>query len=63
MPLLTPADVALRLSLSPKALSNMRHRGTGPMFIPINSRCVRYSEQAVNKWLAERVQLGTAQAH
>lgn len=63
MNLLTPEDVASRLSVDPKLLRNMRHRGTGPTFIPINSRCVRYSEQAVNEWLAERSQLGTAQAH
>ena len=65
MTLLTPADVALRLSVDPKVLSNMRHRGTGPEFVRINSRCVRYSEQALTEWVAARSQSSnvTTQAH
>jgi len=60
MNLLTPADVAARLSLDEKALKNMRQRRTGPEFIQINSRCVRYSEQALTDWVASRPHGGDA---
>jgi len=60
MTLLTPADAASRLSVTKKTLENLRLRGVGPEFVRINSRCVRYSEQALTKWVAERSHAGTA---
>lgn len=58
MNLLTPADVASRLSIDQKTLSNLRHRGGGPEFVRINSRCVRYNEHALTEWVAARSHSG-----
>lgn len=59
MTLLTPADAASRLSITKKALENLRHRGAGPEFVRINSRCVRYSEDALSAWITSRSHSGT----
>lgn len=59
--LLTPDDVAARLSVAVQTLAHWRVRGTGPCFIHLSARCVRYSEAKLDNWLAKRVQDSTAE--
>jgi len=59
--LLTPEEVATRLSVAVQTLAHWRVRGTGPCFIHLSSRCVRYSEENLASWLAQREQDSTAE--
>lgn len=59
--LLTPEEAAARLSVAVQTLAHWRVRGTGPSFIHLSARCVRYSESALEQWLSERLQLSTAE--
>ena len=61
MTLLTPADAASRLSITKKALEHLRHRGVGPEFVRINSRCVRYTEHALTEWVTTRTSAATGE--
>ena len=51
---LTEREVAMMLHLSPNALGARRARRTGPPFIKLSPRCIRYRLSDVEKWLAER---------
>jgi len=53
-PLYTPEDLADRLKVTQNALSIWRHNGTGPKFIRISRRAIRYSGDAVQDWLTEK---------
>lgn len=53
--LLKPKDVAIRLGVEVKTLANWRAAGIGPRpFIMISAKAVRYPEDAVAAFLAER---------
>jgi predicted DNA-binding transcriptional regulator AlpA len=54
MPLLNQAAVAAILGVKPRTLEDWRLRGTGPDYIRISSRCVRYNPFAVAAWAARR---------
>lgn len=49
-----PAVVAEFLDVTEKTLENWRAQETGPPFIRINGRLVRYDMDAVEAWLADR---------
>lgn len=51
--LATPAEVAEYLGTTVPALAQMRYRGTGPEFIKLTARKVRYEWTSVRKWLEE----------
>lgn len=59
--LLTPEEAASRLSVAAQTLAHWRVRGTGPSFIHLSARCVRYPEIDLELWLTERVQDSTAE--
>lgn len=59
--LLTPEEAAARLSVAVQTLAHWRVRGTGPNFIHLSARCVRYPEFDLEDWLAERFQSSTAE--
>lgn len=59
--LLTPEEAATRLSVAVQTLAHWRVRGSGPNFIHLSARCVRYPEPALEDWLAERLQSSTAE--
>ena len=47
----TPEELAARLKVTENALGIWRHNGTGPKYIRISRRAIRYSEDAVQEWL------------
>jgi excisionase family DNA binding protein len=60
-PLLTDDEVAKRLCVSVQTLSNWRCTGRNDLpFIRVG-RCVRYSAEAVEKWLRDRTEGGEQQ--
>lgn len=59
-PLATSKEVAEYLGISPNRLAKMRMDGTGPEFIRVNSRIIRYEWAAVHQWIAERTRTSTA---
>ena len=50
-PLLTPEQVSEELSLPLQTLANMRHLGTGPRFVKLPNRKVRYFLSDVQAWV------------
>ena len=52
--LLTQADAAKVLILSPRTLERMRVAGTGPRYVKI-SRSVQYREADLEAWITARV--------
>ena len=49
------------LSLNHRTLQQWRLRGTGPPFIRISSRCVRYRYRDLYAWVEERVRTSTSE--
>ncbi len=58
--LLTQAEAAERLGLSPRWMEVRRYRGGGPPFVRVSSRCVRYRPEDIEAWTAERVRTSTS---
>ena len=52
--LLTPADAAEVLGVSPKQLANWRSKGGGPLYARISHKVVMYRHQALMDWAMER---------
>lgn len=52
--LMTVAEAASRLSVTPSTLKRWRLAGTGPAAIMITDRLVRYRPSAVEAWLKAR---------
>jgi predicted DNA-binding transcriptional regulator AlpA len=53
--LLTPKEVARRLGVQVKTLANWRTQGIGPRpFVMVSAKAVRYPEDAVARFLADR---------
>jgi excisionase family DNA binding protein len=50
--LLTPQEVADRLRVDTGRLAQMRHHGTGPVYIKVG-RSVRYRSAAVDEYLEQ----------
>ncbi len=61
-PLMTPNALAARLGITPGILARWRVQGRGPRFIRVGGR-VRYREEAVRTWLAEREYSSTGTSH
>ncbi len=53
---LTPEQLSRSLKVSPRMLERMRIEGTGPRYIRLGYRTVRYSVEAVQEWLESRGQ-------
>jgi Helix-turn-helix domain len=53
--LLTQTQAAEILNVSPRTLEGWRRKNCGPSFIVYSSRCVRYSERILRRWLETRV--------
>ena len=60
-PLLTVAQAAEFLSFQPRTLDAWRARGSGPKFVRVSTRAVRYRMEDLVKWAAARVQSSTAE--
>lgn len=61
-PLLTPDEVAALLKVTPKTLEGWREKGTGPAFVRLGHRTVRYSTTALKDWLDKSSSTPTANA-
>lgn len=49
------------LSVNPRTLQQWRLRGTGPRFVRISSRCVRYRFHDLFVWAEERLRSSTSE--
>jgi predicted DNA-binding transcriptional regulator AlpA len=52
----SPEEVSARLRVSGATLSRWRKAGTGPVFIRLGSKRIRYVDADVDAWLAARRQ-------
>lgn len=53
MSLLTPRQAAALLQLDERTLTNWRSAGTGPRFLRINGRAIRYRTLDIESWLLD----------
>jgi predicted DNA-binding transcriptional regulator AlpA len=51
---LTRDEAARFLGLRPQTLSNMIWQGSGPPFVRLSSRCLRYDKDELLAWMKER---------
>jgi hypothetical protein len=58
--LLTEGEAARAIGLTPRFLQNRRHRGDGPPFVQISSRCIRYEPEALRAWVARHRRMSTS---
>jgi hypothetical protein len=56
------ARAAALLSVNPRTLQQWRLRGTGPTFVRISSRCVRYRYRDLYSWAEARMRASTSEA-
>ena len=61
--LLKPADVAARLGITGRSLQQYRSDGTGPQYIYLGPRCVRYDPDDVAAYLKSRKRTKSAGVH
>lgn len=58
--LLTPADVGEILAMTSGALAQLRYLGTGPKYVKLSGRSVRYREQDIEEWVEAHLRTSTA---
>ncbi len=56
--LLTTAEAATYLSISPRTLESWRTKLVGPPSVKLNGGNVRYRPEDLEQWVAESVQTG-----
>lgn len=61
-PVLKQHEAASVLGVSPRTLESWRHRGGGPKYLKISSRCIRYRLSDLLVWQAECERFNTVQA-
>lgn len=61
MKYMTPREAAAYLSLSHNTLAKWRCVGGGPAYQKAGLRCVRYSVEALDAWMAARTLAHTSQ--
>ena len=59
--LLTEQQASALLGVTIRALQKWRVTGSGPPFVRISSRCIRYRRRDVVDWIAERLKRSTAE--
>lgn len=59
--LLTTRQAADLLGFEPRTMEELRRKGSGPPFIRLSSRSVRYRLDALERWLEERTFRSTAE--
>jgi hypothetical protein len=47
-------QAAAFLAVSPRALRKWRVTGRGPQFVRLSSRCIRYSQADLVRWIEDR---------
>jgi len=58
--LLTIDQVAERLGVTRGMLAQWRYLGTGPRFVKLSARTVRYTSTAIDEWIEANTRQGTA---
>ena len=58
-PLLTVAQVARRLGVTPHSLATRRYLGNGPPYIVVGPKLLRYDADALEAWLQARTRTET----
>ena len=58
--LLTEVEAAKRLSCAPRTLQGWRTKGTGPRFVLVTARCVRYRIEDLDEFIESRVRTSTS---
>jgi predicted DNA-binding transcriptional regulator AlpA len=58
--LVNEAGAAALLGLKPRTLTEWRMLGTGPAYVRISNRCIRYRLSDLDAWAAERVRTSTS---
>ncbi len=59
--LLNQRQTAALIGVSERTLECWRCRGSGPPFVKISRRAVRYRRQDIDQWVGERVQRSTSE--
>jgi predicted site-specific integrase-resolvase len=54
--LLTPQEVAEMLQVTETTLKQWRAAGTGPSYVRLNRKTIRYAEEHVRHWIEEKRQ-------
>ncbi|NYZ16873.1 helix-turn-helix domain-containing protein [Azospirillum sp. RWY-5-1] len=54
-------EAAELLGVAPQTLAHWRVRGTGPRYITLSARCVRYRASDIRTWLDDRAKDSTAE--
>jgi predicted DNA-binding transcriptional regulator AlpA len=54
-------QAAAFLGVSPRALQKWRVTGQGPQYLRLSSRCIRYSQAELDRWIEARLCRATAQ--
>ena len=59
-PLLSPVQAGTKVGYTTGALAQLRYLGTGPKFIKLSARVVRYRESDLDEWIesSDRTQTG-----
>lgn len=60
--LLTTAQAATLLGFHPSYLAKARLTGTGPRFLKIGGKSVRYRRSEIDAWLADKLRNSTSEA-
>lgn len=53
-PLWTPQQAGEYLTLSVPALAQLRYMGTGPRYIKLTAKAVRYRKTDIDQWVEDR---------
>lgn len=61
-PLITTAQAAELLALSPRSLEGYRRKGGGPTFVTLSRNVVRYRRSDLDNWVSSRAAPHTAKA-
>lgn len=58
--LLTEEQAATALGFTTRFLQNRRHRGSGPRYVRISARAIRYRPQDLSAWAEVRLRTSTS---
>jgi predicted DNA-binding transcriptional regulator AlpA len=60
--LLTPIEAGEMLAMSRGALAQLRYLGTGPRYVKLTGRAIRYRECDIAAWIEANLRSSTAPA-
>lgn len=60
-PMYRPKGAAVYLDVSEQTLAHWRSKGSGPAYIRLSARCIRYTEAALREFAQDRAQSSTVE--